>query len=194
VLRALCVVLLVSTQADRGVPADAAALYDRAATWEQFLDRVHVQRDRWQRNAQAAVAPAQVERLARAGRGLRLLIVAEDWCADSVNTVPYIATLAASARVEVRVLDRSAGAALMARHRTSDGRTVTPLVIFLRDGRDAGAWIERPAALQAMFRSMADDPDRAREFANRQAWYDADRGRSTLDEILTIAERIAGGR
>ena len=38
--------------------------------------------------------------LKAAGTGLRLLVVAEDWCSDSVNTVPYLATLATRAGVE----------------------------------------------------------------------------------------------
>ena len=47
------------------------------------------------------------QRLARAGRDLRLLVVAEDWCTDSANTIPYVARLAALAGVELRILDRT---------------------------------------------------------------------------------------
>jgi thioredoxin family protein len=195
VARILCVLLAVWMQsAAPSASPSAPALFDRAATWQQFLDHVNVQRDRWLENAQADVSPADVARLTRVRKGLRLLIVAEDWCADSVNTIPYIATLAASGGVELRIIDRAAGAPLMQQHRARDGRTVTPVVIFLRDDRDVDAWLERPAVLQDLFRSMAGDAERSRRFAERQAWYDADRGRTTLDEILAIAERTAANR
>jgi hypothetical protein len=41
----------------------------------------------WRRNiAEATVAPELVQRLTRVGNGLRVLVVAEDWCPDSVHT------------------------------------------------------------------------------------------------------------
>jgi hypothetical protein len=80
----------------------------------------------------------------------------------------------------------------MRRHRASDGRTVTPVVVLLRDGAEAGAWVERPQPLQQLFLSLAARPEEGERFAHRQAWYDADQGRTTLTEFVELAERIAG--
>src|SRR4029450_3093054 len=44
---------------------------------------------------------------------LRLLIVVEDLCPDSVHTVPYVVALAAQAGVVMRIIDRGSGAAMM---------------------------------------------------------------------------------
>jgi len=133
-------------------------------------------------------------RLRHSSRSLRLLIVAEDWCPDSVNTVPYIVKLADAAGVETRILNRAAGGSLMDRHPAFDGRRVTPVVVVVRGEKDAGAWVERPAALQDLFRSMADDPDKARRFGRRQAWYDADAGRTTEQELVELVERSVARR
>ena len=92
------------------------------------------------------------------------------------------------------MLDRTIGAPLMRRHPSQDGRGVTPLVVLLRVGEDAGAWVERPRALQDAFRHMATDPDSRQRFEARQAWYDADQGRSALEEVVQVAERTAGSR
>ena len=81
----------------------------------------------------------------------------------------------------------------MARHPASDGRQVTPTVVLLRADIDAGAWVERPEPLQKLFHSLS-NPQNARQFAQRQAWYDADRGRTTLSEFVALAERTATGR
>ncbi len=173
----------------------ALALFDKAPAWSAFLAGVTAQRDRWNANAaRAAVPPALAERMARAAPGLRLLIVAQDWCLDSVNTVPYIARLAASAQIPVRIIDRTAGEPLLERYRSKDGRTVTPLVVLLRGDRVAGAWVERPAPLQQAFEEMANDPEAHRLFADRQAWYDTDAGRTTMTEIIALAERTASRR
>jgi hypothetical protein len=50
-------------------------------------------------------------------------------------------------------------------------------------------FLERPAILQSLFRSMASDPDKAKRFAERQAWYDADAGRTTDRELVELVER-----
>lgn len=175
-------------------PQDGAALaiFEKAPDWNRFLHDVKAQRERWIGNAARASVPQDLaERMERAAPGLRLLIVAQDWCIDSVNTVPYIARLAASARIPVRIVDRAAGEPLMKRYRSKDGRTVTPIVIVVRQDRVIGVWVERPAPLQRAFESMVSDPEARRQFADRQAWYDKDGGATTMAEIVALAERGA---
>ena len=165
-------------------------LVERGRTIDQFAGAANVQRDRWLKNvADASAPPELVARLARVGKGLQILAVAEDWCPDSVNTIPYLAALASRAGIDFRIVQREDGASLMNRHRAPDGRTVTPTVVLIRDGNDVGAWIERPAVLQKLLQSMAQNPDAARRFADRQSWYDEDRGRTTMVEFVARAER-----
>jgi hypothetical protein len=171
-------------------PADAATLFTRGQTMEQFVQAAARQRESWTRNVAAAkIEPGMVDRFRRAGKELRLLVVAEDWCPDSVHTVPYVAALAAQAGVGLRIVDRGSGAAIMKRHPAPDGRAVTPVVVLLRRGVDVGAWVERPAVLQSLFQLIGNDPESARRFAQRQAWYDADRGRTTVAELVALAEQ-----
>lgn len=168
-------------------------LFAHGRTMEQFVSHVAAQQDLWRRNVtEATVAPELVQRLTRLAKGLRVLVVAEDWCPDSVNTLPYIAALASLAHVELRIVDRTQGRPIMARHPAYDGRLVTPTVVLIRDDRDVGAWVERPEPLQRLFRSLS-DPESARQFGQRQAWYDTDRGRTTLSEFVALAEHTATG-
>jgi hypothetical protein len=95
------------------------------------------------------------------------------------------------AEVDVRILDRTAGLPLMQRHRTPDGRTATPTVVLMRNGRDAGAWVERPLVLQHLFLSMQANPEAGQRLAQRQTWYDSDHGATTLSEIVALAEQTA---
>jgi hypothetical protein len=176
--------------AGQGVPP--ARLFDRGITFAQFLDQARAQREVWLKNASRTDVPLDaVNRLKNVREGLRVLIVAEDWCADSVHTVPYIANVASAAGVDVRIVDRTMGESVMAAHRARDGRPVTPIVVLLRNDRDVGAWVERPAALQQLFFAMAGSPENARQFAERATWYDEDRGRTTIAEFVALAERTA---
>jgi hypothetical protein len=193
-MAAVFVLLLLAGTPPQSAGEMSSAL-EHAQSWEQFLSGVATQRDLWLKNAaRASVSPSLVERLKRVGNGLRLVIVAEDWCTDSVNTVPFITKLAAAAHVDIRIIDRAVGAPIMNSHRTADGRAVTPTVVFVRDGQDVGAWVERPAALQKMFSAMGRDAESRQRFAQRQSWYDADRGMTTLAEIVALAERTAVNR
>jgi hypothetical protein len=99
--------------------------------------------------------------------------------------------LAQSAGIPLRILDRTAGEPLMRAHPTSDGRTVTPTIVLLRNGRDAGAWVERPAELQQMFLSMSASPENAQRFAQRHLWYESDGGRTVLQEVLALIEQTS---
>ena len=183
----LSLLLLVSLQAGA---LESAPLFEAGQTWEHYLDRVDRQRELWLRTvADATGLPELVERVRRAGQDLQIHVVAEDWCPDSAYSVPYVVRLAALAHIPLRILDRATGESLMRAHRTADGRTATPTVVLLRRGLDVGAWVERPAVLQELFRSIGDSPENARRFAQRGDWYDADRGVTVLKEIVALVEQ-----
>jgi len=168
---------------------DPITIYERGQTWESFLEGVRSQRDTW-RNvaARATLAPSLVERTRAASAGLKLLVVSEAACSDSVQSVPYIAQLAALAGVELRIVGKNVATPLLEGHRTPDGRTATPTVILLRDGKDVGAWIERPAALQTWFLAHGDLTSQER-LARKTSWYDWDRGESALAELVALIEK-----
>ena len=188
----LCILLLVALlpQASPRPTATDEPLFERGKTWQQFLASVSAQRELWSKTESAvAVAPDLSDRAKRAGDGLQLLVVAEDWCPDSVFTIPYVARLAESAGIPLRIFDRASGEALMRAHPTRDGRTATPTIVLRRNGRDVGAWVERPSELQEMFFSMSTNAENARRFAERQTWYESDGGRTVLKEVLALIEQ-----
>jgi hypothetical protein len=186
----LLAIMMATSTLQAGAPPDAAALFERGVTWDAFLSTVEAQRSLWQSNTRrAAVAPALVERMQRAGEGLRLLVIGEGSCSDSVSVVPYVATLAALAKVELRIVGREPGRPLLAAHRTPDGREATPTVLLLRDSRVVGAFVERPAVLQDWYLSIGAKLGQQERYARKMSWYDWDRGDSSVNEIVALAER-----
>jgi hypothetical protein len=193
-----CALLLGLAHIDAAPAGDAERLFESGQTWDQFLAGAKAQREAWLKTTATANPTVDlVERFRRVSFGLRLLVVAEDWCPDSVNVVPYIARLASSVSVPLRIVGRKLGEPLLDKHRTPDGRTATPTIVLLSEGvegDDAAAWIERPAVVQQWFRSMATDPASARRFADRQSWYESDHGQTALAEVIALAELTAAGR
>lgn len=172
-------------------------LYRDGVTFEKFLEASERRADAWHAHYDHGTAdPAVVARARALQLGeVRLLVVAEDWCSDSVNTLPYLARLTEQVdSVDIRIIDSRVGAALMEQHPTADGRAATPTVVLL-DGsnREIGAWIERPAPLQDWYQANQDTLTPRQLGRQKQDWYDQDQGEQTLLEIVALLERVAAG-
>jgi hypothetical protein len=170
------------------------ARYAAAPTFDSFVDAAQVNKELWMTMYRLARVPDSfVERVRALPARLHLLVLNEDWCGDSVNTLPAIAKLASLVpeTVDLRVLGRDANPDLMDAHLTGTSRSI-PVVIVLDDVYvERGWWGPRPKELQA----WAVGPGRALENADRyreiRRWYARDRGLTTLEEVVAIMESAA---
>ncbi|MDX1578984.1 MAG: thioredoxin family protein, partial [Gemmatimonadota bacterium] len=140
------------TPAAAGQAVDLEALYASGIGFGDFLQTADRRADAWSDHYANGRVDAEMVRRASSVRGdWKLLAIAEDWCSDSVNTIPYLALLAERVDgLELRIIDADAGRALMEAHPTPDGRAATPTVLILDEGyRRVGCWVERPEPLQA---------------------------------------------
>lgn len=167
------------------------ALYGRGKTWDEFLEAAKARRDTWVGNYGMGPidSTAAVRATAITGRW-RFLVVAEDWCGDSANTIPFLARLVeASPALEMRIVNSTDGRAIMEAHRTEDGRAATPTVILLDEqGVERGCWVERPYALRQRLKENTGD-----RMELLTSWRREDRGRSTVTDLLDLVETVAGG-
>src|SRR5947207_6823703 len=77
------------------VDVDYPALYAQGITFAEFLEKARARRDEWRAHYNAAtVSPDLITRMRALPERRRILVVAEDYCLDSANTIPYIARLA----------------------------------------------------------------------------------------------------
>src|SRR6266542_3317995 len=170
-----------------------AALYAQGVTFAQFLDEVRARRDEWRAHYNdATVTHDLITRMRALPEKRRLLIVTEDWCSDSANTVPYIARLVDGApeRLEMRVTNSQLGKPVMEAHRTPDGRTATPTVVVLgADGRVIGTWTERPSSTQTWFLEKQKTTMQKPLHDELIEWYAKDAGKTTVAEIADILSR-----
>lgn len=168
-------------------------LYDHGITFAQFLENARARRDEWRAHYNdATVTPALMTRMRALPGKRRLLVVAEDWCSDSANTVPYIARLVDGApeRLEMRVIDSKRGQAVMEAHRTPDGRTATPTIVVLGDdGRVLGTWTERPSSTQSWFLEKQKTTMQKPLHDELMEWYAKDAGKTTVAEIADMLSR-----
>lgn len=181
------------------LPADTLqALYRRGRPFQEFLSGARARRETWHGNyGWGRLDPGLLARARALPEGWRLLVVADDSCGDSANTIPYLATLVDSlrGRIEMRILTSPEARQVKDTHRTHDGRAATPTVVLLDpDGREAGCWVERPTALAVWARGEGARLSQAEFLDRKYAWYDEDRGRETLRDILDLIQGAGPGR
>ena len=165
------------------------ALYESGETFADFVAKATARKEQWEGNYALKVAPdALVTRATAAGSGWKLLVVTVPGCSDSVNIVPYVASLLDKVpSIEMRLISPSVGKAVQEAHRTPDGRAATPTFILLdAEFNERGCWIERPSNLNELMKNGTD-------FEGKMAWYDKDRGASSLEEIVQVIEAAHAG-
>ena len=169
--------------------SDYRDYWERAVPFDRFL-RGEVERnhDLWESIYRRARTPEWARRRAAELVGQwRLLVLAEDWCGDAVNTVPVLARFAEDIpNFELRVLRRDENPELMNRHLTNGTRSIPMAIILGERFHAAGAWGPRPAELQ---RFVIDEKARGGRppgeiYAEARRWYARDRGETALSELL----------
>lgn len=181
--------------ADAPSPADSLeTLFRSGRPFAEFLEAAEARRELWLKNWERSAVPEALIERARATGTWHILVVAEDRCSDSASTLPYLARLVESApNLELRIVNSTAGRALMEAHRTPDGRAATPTFILLDPAFEKrGCWVERPSELQSWWIENAamSNEERVRQ---KMEWYEADRGQSTVVEVVEMIERAAAG-
>jgi hypothetical protein len=169
--------------------------YQAGQEFSDLLDKVGVNRQLWQDiYRRATIAPEAVARASRFADQVRLLIVSEDWCGDAVSLVPFIGRLAEEAGLDHRIIERDRYPQVIDAHLTRGARSIPIAILLDREFRELDWWGPRPGPLQDWFfenGKTLPPPDRYREI---RRWYANDRGKTTVEEIVSMIERGAGAR
>ena len=167
--------------------------YLAAASFDELLGSVEKNVDLWTAMwRHARVDEEYVRRVTALPGRWHLLVLSEDWCGDAVNTVPVLAKLVESTpNADLRVLGREANPDLMDSHLTGSSRSI-PVVIVLDDAfEERGWWGPRPTVLQHWVSGQGQLLEKSARYREARTWYARDRGRTTLEEVVSIIERAA---
>lgn len=131
---------------------------------DEYVDRMTQNRDAFAEGIETTqLTPGQIRLFE--GDPVRILVLTEDFCGDSLQLIPPVARLAReSANVDVRILRRDDHRDLAANYRRKDGYQAIPVFIVIgSDGEERGFVIERP---QIAYAEMAAE---TRRFAAENA-------------------------
>lgn len=168
---------------------DFRTIWDtKSIPYEQFLEQVEKNESLWRGVYRTAHVPDWAFELAcEAGRDVRLLVIAEDWCGDASSTVPVLARLGDEAEcLEMRIVRRDEHPEIIDEYLTKGSRSI-PIVIAL-DGscNELGHWGPRPGELQQWVMANKLTMPLEERYPRVRRWYAVDRGVTTLREVLAL--------
>ena len=162
-----------------------------APTFSEYLETVDKHRDLWHALARRAVVGEAMRERARALPGTwRVIALTEDWCGDAINTLPVFDRLAAATpNIELRVLLRDTNLDLMDAHLTNGtSRSIPILIAYDAEFRERGWWGPRPVPIQEWVMTEGMKLDAEARYREVRRYYARDKGRTALDEFLSLLE------
>ena len=166
------------------------AAWDKALTYDEFVREAEKNCGLWEGVYRTARIPDWAfEKACSIGKGVKLLVIAEDWCGDASNTTPILARLGHEAEcLEMRVLKRDEHPEVMDQYLTNGTRSI-PIVIALdSDFDELGYWGPRPSEVQDWVVKNKGSMESGELYKHVRGWYARDRGVSTLTEVLSLFE------
>jgi len=158
-----------------------------------FLATVQVYADFWRSvYAHARVSDVAVTRLAAVSGAWHLLVLTEDWCPDSLSTLPVVARLTEHVgHVDLRILGRDVNPDLMDAHLTNRTRSIPVIMVLDAQYREWAWWGPRPEPLQAWFLAEGRFLPKVDRYREMRRWYARDHGATAIDELVALVEASA---
>lgn len=121
------------------------------------------------------------------------LVILESWCGDGAQTIPVINKVAeVSEKIDLRIVIRDENPELMDQFLTNGSRSIPKLIILDENLNILETWGPRSAAATKMVEDYKREHgliDAAFK-ADLQVWYNKDKGRHIIDELLQIEEQL----
>jgi thiol-disulfide isomerase/thioredoxin len=122
------------------------------------------------------------------------MVLTEDWCGDSAQTLPFIACIAEeNPNIHLKILPRDENPDIMDLYLTGGKRAVPKLVAFSKTGEELFHWGPRPQAAAEIFREgLTSGLPKKEIYPKLHLWYGRDRGKTVEKEFLEILVRFGG--
>ncbi|MGH1363918.1 MAG: thioredoxin family protein [Calditrichia bacterium] len=118
------------------------------------------------------------------------MVLTEDWCGDSAQTLPQIARIAEmNPLITLRILPRDENLDIMDRYLTNGGRAIPKLVAFSEDGVELFTWGPRPEEARKLVKKNISAETPKDEWQKElHLWYARNRGIEVDREFVEVLE------
>ena len=162
-------------------------------SWEDYMRHSEKNLERFNENyRKMTLDPEDAAFFADVATPLKVLILAEDWCGDVVQSLPpLIRVLERSPSIAYRIFRRDENLDIMDRYLT-DGSRAIPYLIFMDDSlNELARWGPRPNECQAIMRDNKGRVPMEEIYPRIRTWYRQNGNGPLVTEIREVLERIA---
>jgi hypothetical protein len=170
---------------------DLTSYCEKAICYDDYVEKLGDNCALHQLHYKKFAMPAEVEQTLKQMKPLKVLVLTEPWCGDSLAIFPVVRKIAEINDWEIKVLLRDENLDLMERFLTRNARAV-PIFLFLApDCTLLFKFGPRPTAAQDIFESHRDAIN-AGEIEKKEVtkkirnFYAKDRGKAILEQLLDI--------
>lgn len=120
------------------------------------------------------------------------MILTEEWCGDSAQTLPQIAKIAAVSKfIDFRILHRDEHPEIMNQYLTNGKQGVPKLVAFDNSGNELFHWGPRPAfAAKIVNEALKAGVPKEEVYPKLHSWYAKDRGKAVDKEFVELISKL----
>ncbi len=157
-------------------------------SFSEFLHRPKKNSELWDAlYKRAALSEDASARATQVRRPWHLLVLSEDWCGDSINTLPVIARLTeAQPLIDMRIIGRDANPDLIDSHLTGLSKSIPVIILLDEDFHEIGWWGPRPGSLQAWVTESGLALPTDERYRQVRTWYARDHGKTAVNELLEL--------
>ena len=128
-----------------------------------------------------------IELLKKINQGLLWVVISENWCGDSAQSLPVIAKLASqNTMIDLKIVLRDNNPEFMNNHLTNGKRSIPKLIIFDEDFHQLASWGPRPESARVLMERMLEEriekPERLKKL---HLWYAKNKGQEIEKEIIS---------
>ncbi|WP_433745047.1 thioredoxin family protein [Falsibacillus pallidus] len=147
--------------------------FEKGMTSKEYVDSMQVHKENLQSVYEGFNIPEKDLSLWKtvADRGLRAIVLTEDWCGDAMVNVPILMKIAEAANIKMSLLPRDQNLELMDQYLTNGTSRAIPIFIFINEaGEEVAVWGPRAPKVQEFVDQVrADMPDKeAPDFKEKQ--------------------------
>jgi len=130
--------------------------FNKGLTPEAYIEGMNVNKDEMNKiySAYSLNSEEQEQIQAIKDKGLKVIVLSEDWCGDAMLNNPILLKLAEAAEMDVRFILRDQNLELMDQYLTNGTSRAIPIFIFIdQDGEEKAVWGPRAEKLQELVTS-----------------------------------------
>jgi len=115
------------------------------------------------------------------------IVLAEAWCGDAAQSLPWINIMALTGNIELVILLRDENLDIMDSYLTNGGRSIPKLVALSKTNKELFNWGPRPNEVKLLFDKLKSEGLNHDDIITSvHAWYAKDRGKSISEEFTKL--------